>query len=338
MDKTFTSYQIEERSYVAYIKREIHQQVVKKQFKDSKVAAIDIVVSEICSNLVKHAGSGELLYRVTDINEDDRKFEIISLDKGPGIIDKIGMMKDGVSTTKTLGQGLGAIHRLSDEVELYTLVGAGTILYSSVRSEVEKNLPTRKRMFEWSDLFISKPREEVCGDGYRIKETLSGIKLFFGDGLGHGEYAKEAVELAGEFFSTLEDDDPVEIIRQMHEKVRRTRGLVGTIAVFNRQTNEWRICGVGNIFTRLYTGLNYKNYLPYNGTIGQNLPNSMSPSILPAERNQRLIMCSDGLQTRWDLAKYPAILKYNTMILAAAIYRDFTRGNDDSSILILNVK
>lgn len=338
MDNVFTSYMIQERSYVSYIKREIHQQLVKRKFKDTRVAEIDIIVSEICSNLIKHAGGGELLFRVTDVEEGGRKFEIISLDKGPGIKDKMSMMKDGMSTTKTLGQGLGAIHRLSDEVDLYTMVGTGTILYSMVRSDVDKSLATKKKLVDLSALFVNRPREEVCGDGFSIKENTSAFKVFYGDGLGHGEYAKEAVDVAGNFFLELEDIDPVDIIRQLHEKVRRTRGLVGTIAVFNRLTNEWRICGVGNIFTRLYSGMTYKNYLPYNGTIGLNLPHSMNPSIFQIERNQRLIMCSDGIQTRWDLTKYPSILKYNTMILAAALYRDFTRGNDDSSILILNVK
>jgi hypothetical protein len=48
-------------------------------------------------------------------------------------------------------------------------------------------------------------------------------------------------------------------------------------------------------------------------------------------------MCSDGIQTRWDLNRYPAILKYDSTVLAAAIYKDFTRGNDDASVLIAKV-
>jgi hypothetical protein len=87
----------------------------------------------------------------------------------------------------------------------------------------------------------------------------------------------------------------------------------------------------------MYSGIIYKNYLPYNGTIGLNLPNSMNASVFNIERNQHLIMCSDGIQTRWDLNKYPSIFKYDNTLLAAAVYKDFNRANDDSSILIAKV-
>jgi hypothetical protein len=74
--------------------------------------------------------------------------------------------------------------------------------------------------------------------------------------------------------------------------------------------------------------------MPYNGTIGLNLPSTMNSYVINCESNQHLIMCSDGIQTRWDLNKYPSVLKYDNMILAAAIYKDFSRRNDDASVLI----
>jgi anti-sigma regulatory factor (Ser/Thr protein kinase) len=330
MDKTFTSYVIAERSYVSYIKREIHSHVTRSNFSEKQIAEIDIIVSEVTSNMIKHAGGGELLYRFLDDN-----FEIISIDNGPGIADPARMMKDGVSTTKTLGHGLGAIKRLSSLSQIYSIPGWGTILYSLIKKHAE---PLEKKShLDVKAVFINKPREEVCGDGYWIKHTAAATIVFFGDGLGHGPYAKEAVDTAGEFFFDNNDTDPVEILRQMHEKIRRTRGLVGTVAVCNKVSGEWRICGIGNILTRLYSGLQYKNFMPYNGVVGLNIPKSMSPSVAPSEKNQHLIMCSDGIQTRWDLNKYPAIFKYDNTVLAAAIYKDFTRGNDDSSVLIAKV-
>lgn len=57
MDKSFTSYQVEERSFVAYVKREIHQQASRAKFSEVAVAEIDIIVSEISSNLIKHVGN-----------------------------------------------------------------------------------------------------------------------------------------------------------------------------------------------------------------------------------------------------------------------------------------
>jgi anti-sigma regulatory factor (Ser/Thr protein kinase) len=337
MDKTFISYHIAERSYVAYIKREIHNKVTQAKFTETKAAEIDIIVSEIASNLVKHVGSGELLYRIQNISATESTFEIISIDNGPGMSDTSRMMRDGVSTSSTLGHGLGAISRLSDAFQIFSMPAWGTVVYSMVKTKGEKKANSKPFDLEIRALCVNKPREIVCGDGFRIKRTASAITIFFGDGLGHGPNAKDAVDAAGDFFMECMDTEPVLLIRQLHEKVRKTRGLVATVASFNKNTNEWSLCGVGNILTRIYSGITYKNYLPYNGTVGLNLPNSMKPSVFPVEKNQHLIMCSDGIQTRWDLNRYPAIFKYDNIVLAATLYKDFSRGTDDSSTLIAKV-
>lgn len=336
MDKLFTSYSIEDRSYIAYLKREIHKEVSQGSFSEQRVGEIDIIVSEICSNLVKYATSGEVLYR-TRHQPEQSCFEIIAIDKGPGIPDISRMMRDGVSTGSSLGHGLGAIERLSDIFNIYSIPQWGTIVYSKVSTD--KVAFVRKENFDLDvrGLMVAKPREVECGDLYRVKRTKTDVRVFLGDGLGHGKYAQEAVERAGDFFFESEETNPVDIVRQMHEKVRRTRGLVGTIGIFDRRLNQWRICGVGNIITRLYQGITYKNYMSYNGTIGLNIPTSMNVSVIPAERNQYLMMCSDGIRSRWDLARFPSILKYDNMILASAVYKDFNRGTDDSSILISKV-
>jgi anti-sigma regulatory factor (Ser/Thr protein kinase) len=336
MDKAFTSYRIEERSFVSYIKREIHSHVVREKFTETQVGEIDIIVAELSSNLIKHVGSGELLYRVGH-DAKDSIFEIVCIDKGAGMSDTLKMIKDGVSTTRTLGHGLGSMNRLSDTFQLYSIPGWGTILYAMRRTVNEKSRSRREPEIDVTALCINKPKETVCGDGYRVKQTDLETSIFFGDGLGHGEHAKEATDRAADIFFECNESNPVEIIRAIHENVRRTRGLVATIAVCDRKTNEWKICGVGNILTRMYSGIQYKNYMPYNGTIGLNLPNTMKPSVLGVERNQHLIMCSDGIQTRWDLSKYPSIFKYNNAILAAALYKDFSRGNDDASVLVAKV-
>jgi len=336
MDKAFTNYLIEERSYVSYVKREIHLEVSNAHFSETKVGEIDIIVSELTSNLIKHAGSGEVLYRTTNVGGNSI-FEIICIDKGPGMADVSRMMKDGVSTTQTLGHGLGAVERLSSFAQFYSLPKWGTIAYAVVSTREEKFVRKTGLDVAIRALCVCKPRETACGDGYGLKQTDESVKIFFGDGLGHGEQAKAAVDAARNVFMESNSAEPSDIIRQMHEKVRRTRGLVTAIAVFDRQLNRWKLCGVGNIVMRLYNGIEYKNYMSYNGTVGLNIPNSVNNSTFAAEKNQHLIMCSDGIRSRWDLNSYPSIFKYDCTILAAALYRDFTRGNDDASVLIAKV-
>jgi len=341
MDNAFTSHVIEDRSYVSYIKREIHSGVVRAKFSERKVGEIDIVVSEITSNLIKHAARGELLYRI-ETSDSESTIQLLGIDDGPGIADMPKMMKDGESTTQTLGQGLGAIHRLSDIAQVYSKPKWGTIVYSMIQERRNKDeviSPWIKELNTVSinALCVPKIREKVCGDGYCVRESQTGVMLFFADGLGHGPQAKEAVDIACDHFMNLRETDPSEIIRRLHENIRKTRGLVGTVAVFDTKNNELSFCGVGNIHSRFYTGIESRNLMSFNGTVGMNVPTSISASKAVLQKNQHLIMCSDGIQTRWDLSRYPGIFKYNAMVLAGSIYKDFTRRNDDASVLIAKV-
>ena len=337
MDNHFSRYKIEDRSFVAFIKREIHVKAVQAKFNETDVGKIDIIVAELTSNLIKHVGDGELLYRVTP-NEDAPVFEIICIDKGYGIADTAKALRDGVTTTGTMGGGLGALSRLSTIFQIFSMREWGTVLYSKVTVENKNWVPPKTSVeLDIRGVCVPKVHEEVCGDGYAVVQTPTLTKILFGDGLGHGVNAKEATDVAKNFFISCESKDPVEILRNMHEKVRRTRGLVAAVAVFDKVANTWSICGIGNIITRLYSGIEYRNYMSYNGTIGLNIPKSMNATQVPIERNQHLIMCSDGVQTRWNLNAYPSIFKYDPTIVAGAIYKDFNRGTDDTSVLIAKV-
>lgn len=82
-------------------------------------------VTELATNLLRHAGSGEIWLR--DINSDQRRgIEIISVDHGPGITDINLALRDGFSTSGGLGGGLPGIKRLMDELWIKSESGYGT--------------------------------------------------------------------------------------------------------------------------------------------------------------------------------------------------------------------
>lgn len=333
MDKDFISYAIGDRSYLAFIKREIHNKILQENFGSLRAAEIDIIVSELTSNLIKHAGSGELLYRITS-EDESTEFEVICIDNGTGIENVPLMMKDHTSTTNTLGNGLGAIQRLSDVFQIFSLREWGTIAYSKVVSKKPAIKKAVKKSLFINALSVPLHGQMVSGDGFAIKKMPHETQIFFCDGLGHGEHAHSAMQQAVAAFYDCTENVPSEILRYIHTCVKRTRGLVGTVAIFNYRSGKWRICGVGNILTRLYSGLSFRNYNAYNGIIGLNIPNTLTNYETDGDNKQYLIMCSDGIRTRWDLAKYYAVFKYDPMVLAAILYKDFSRKNDDASVLI----
>lgn len=331
------SFNIEDRSYLSLFKREVHRLSVQCGLTEKRVAEIDIVVAEIGSNIIKHAGTGEVLVMLTD--QPQPAIEIIALDSGPGITDLARMMQDGMSTSKTLGQGLGAIKRLSDFLQIYSVKGWGTILLCRFYLKPAEQYPPKPGP-EIRTLLVAKPGERACGDGYFINADKTGIRMFLGDGLGHGIEANKAVSAAISSFRYCMLPDQGDILRQMHEDVKRTRGLVGSVAIYNYRLRQWRLCGVGNIHTRLWTAALSKTYLPYNGIIGHNMPRTINEQVADHApgKEQILIMCSDGIKTRWEMTRYPGIFRYDMSILAAAIYKDNARKTDDMSVVIVKIK
>ncbi|MDQ3279147.1 MAG: ATP-binding protein/SpoIIE family protein phosphatase [Bacteroidota bacterium] len=335
VSRTHLPLRADDRSYFAILKKEIHALALEAGFSETRVGETDIIVAELTSNLAKHAGGGTIW--VKRVEEDGiQGIEIISVDNGPGMHDVGRMMTDGFSTKNTLGHGLGAMKRMADVFEVFSQKGWGTVLLVRVFAEP---FPTLKRgpKAEIRSVVLPKPNEVECGDGFFYKLSDEHYQLFLGDGLGHGIDAAAAVLKAGLAFEDCPENEPVEIIRFINDKVKKTRGLVGTVAVFNRQSHTWRICGVGNISTKLYGPSFFKSYMSYNGIIGLNVPNTLNSQEITHERGQYLVMCSDGLKSRWDAIKYPGIVRYDLTLLAASLMKDFARYTDDMSVVACKI-
>lgn len=327
-------YKANDRSYFAILKKEIHALALREKFSESKIGEIDIVVSEMASNLSKHAKGGEILMKIFQ-QDDGEGIEIICSDDGPGMQDVNKMVADGISTKKTLGHGLGAMKRLSDVFQVYSKKVTGTMILC----RLYKTPPPvyAKAPAEIRSVLIPKPGLNICGDGFYYDISPQFIRLFLGDGLGHGIEAHKAVTAAGDAFLASEATVPNEIIRSVDLAVRETRGLVGTVAVFNREREVWSICGVGNISTRIVGNNSSKSYMPYNGIIGLNVPEILNMQEVPHDPGLHIIMCSDGIKSRWDLERYPGILRYDLTIAANMIIKDFSRNTDDMSVAICRI-
>jgi serine/threonine-protein kinase RsbT len=63
------------------------------------------------------------------LNSADRRgLSIIASDKGPGIPDIRQALRDGFSTSGSLGMGLPGVRRIMDEFEINSQPGQGTVV------------------------------------------------------------------------------------------------------------------------------------------------------------------------------------------------------------------
>lgn len=94
-------------------------------FPNTEQTLIATAISEIARNIVVYAQRGEIILTALEM-QGRRGIMVVARDDGPGIPDIELAMRDGYSTTKSLGMGLPGAKRLMDEFDLLSALGQGT--------------------------------------------------------------------------------------------------------------------------------------------------------------------------------------------------------------------
>jgi serine/threonine-protein kinase RsbT len=98
---------------------------VELGFSTGDATLIATAISELARNIVSYARRGEITLKT--VNASTRQgITIIASDSGPGILDVRQAMRDGFSTSGSLGLGLPGVRRLMDEFEIASEPGRGT--------------------------------------------------------------------------------------------------------------------------------------------------------------------------------------------------------------------
>jgi serine/threonine-protein kinase RsbT len=94
-------------------------------FSSGDATLIATAISELARNIITYAKSGEI--RLTVINGSARQgIQLVAHDQGPGIRDVQQALRDGFSTSGSLGLGLPGVKRLVDEFEIVSEENRGT--------------------------------------------------------------------------------------------------------------------------------------------------------------------------------------------------------------------
>jgi serine/threonine-protein kinase RsbT len=96
-------------------------------FSAGDATLIATSISELARNIVSYARRGEITLKI--IHASSRSgILVIASDNGPGIRDIRQAMRDGFSTSGSLGLGLPGVRRLMDEFEITSEPGHGTLV------------------------------------------------------------------------------------------------------------------------------------------------------------------------------------------------------------------
>jgi len=299
---------------------------------------IALAVSELASNLLKHAQRGTLL--LLPLLEGERAgIQVESQDSGPGIRDVNQSVVDGFSTAGSLGYGLGTVNRLMDDLEITSQVSApsGTTITCKrfVRTPVQGGLPVP---LEFGVASRAHPLMEVNGDTFVLKQWETSALVGIIDGLGHGPKAQDAALTARRYVETHYDQPLDSIFRGADRACRATRGVVMALAHFDWKAGLSNIsltfASIGNIEVRVIGKREAMNFVIRRGIVGVNAP---TPTVTAHrwEPDYTLVLHSDGVSSAWRATDFPELARVSTKEAAQRLLMRWGKDLDDATVIVI---
>ena len=335
MSGTDQSVPVSDAADVTLAERKAKAAAGEAGFADTAVEEIAIVVRELTSNIVKHADKGTIT--VTPCANDGQSgIKIRAEDIGPGIADVEQAVEDGYSTAGSLGCGLGAVHRLMDNVVIESnekeATGARIIAtrwHSDPSPRVVQNALTAGAATR------TKPGQDYNGDAFLIKREDEHMLVGVIDGLGHGHAAHRAAQQARQYVTTHATQSLAQLFRGVERECRNTRGVVMALAHFDFAAKRATIGSVGNITVKVLNSPSPMNVITPRGVLGANAP---QPAIREWDWNQEyvLVMHSDGLMANWSRDEFgPRLTEKSATNAAQELLQSLAEQRDDATVLVV---
>lgn len=322
---------VTESSQVGEARRRVSALAIQAGLEETRVGVCALIASEMGTNLVKHARDGEIFIRTLS-QPPARGIEITALDRGPGMGNLSRALQDGHSTAGSSGTGLGAIGRMASEFDIQSKPGRGTALVARIW---ESDPPSTRESLLPVTGVISRamPGETVSGDAWFYNSSDRRTICAISDGLGHGPLAAQASSCAIKSLRTNGTSPLVEQIDRAHGALRPTRGAALGVAEIIPDQRIVKFAGIGNIMAVVIQNGTTRNMVSHNGILGHQI-GRVTEFQYPWSESALLVMCSDGISTHWDLKSYEGLMSRDASLIAAVLYRDFTRGRDDATVIV----
>lgn len=141
--------------------------------------------------------------------------------------------------------------------------------------------------------------EAVSGDLHVVTAFPGGALAVVIDGLGHGVEAAEAASAAARTLMLNPGAPVIPLVEKCHAELRKTRGVVMSLASFRSSDESMTWLGIGNVEGVLFhadpTAKTAREALLLRGgVVGYQLP-PMRAAVLSVTRGDTLILATDGI-------------------------------------------
>jgi negative regulator of sigma-B (phosphoserine phosphatase) len=189
---------------------------------------------------------------------------------------------------------------------------------------------------QWLECGVAKHTlagETESGDGHLVEVTSDTALLAVVDGLGHGPEAAVAARTAVATLAEYAREPLVALTQRCHEALRRTRGVVMSLAALNESEQAMTWLGVGDVdgvLLRPGPSVRRESLLTRGGVVGYQLP-TLRAAMLPIQRGDVLILATDGIRSGYS---EELNLHDTSQQIADHILAKWCRGTDDALVLV----
>ena len=321
-------FELEANPDVGAVRRRLGALAGELGLDEARAGDAALIASELASNVLKHARHGGALVGRAQAGERCG-VAVAAWDRGPGM-NLEACLRDGMSTTGTLGAGLGAAQLLATRFDAYSAPGLGSVVTATALAAG----PTPDTRFAIGGVCVPYPGLAVCGDAWDVHVDGDRTTILACDGLGHGDGAAAAAAALIAAFRTAPDAPLAAILERADRAARTTRGAAATVARIDLARRELAVAGVGNVAAWL-VGDAARQLVTQHGTLGQAAPRAIREERREFPPGAMLVLCSDGIKSRWSLDGHHGLAGRDPLTIATVLWRDFARGRDDASLAVV---
>jgi anti-sigma regulatory factor (Ser/Thr protein kinase) len=300
-------------THVAEVSRYAADLAQQLGFGETARARAAAAVHGAGSNLLKHAGGGELFVGIAGTAQV-RGIQILALDRGRGMV------------PARPGRGLASIQQSSTTFDVYT-AGDGTVLAATVYPDGVPALPV-------GGVSVAAIGEMESGDAWAAWTAGALTSVFVCDGGGRGAEATAAARVGVESFRSQAERSAQHVIEGVHDALRGTRGAAVALAELDYRSGTLRYCALGNICGAVLTPDGARQPLATVPGIAGHVMRRLQVVTAPWTAGSLLVLHSDGLSTHWSLPRYPGLSARRADVIAGVLLRDHKLVREDTTVVI----
>jgi len=347
---------VKDESSLVLFKVRLKTLAKKLGFKTVTIESMQIVANEMLSNQIKYSnntGMVQLWFHSDHSNKE--KFnnnspvtiDIFAMDYGPGIKNLKQASKDGYSTSKTMGKGLGSISRMAHESGVFTIPEHkteqtswhGVACWSRFYC-LENEKPVH---FQYGLFCRAYHNMAHNGDDLWLKFNAKEISCLHLDATGHGQEAEAIVSKVRQINAHVHGVNVEKMLDITQQTLATTAGAAVVALKYHSGSRQGEYCAVGDM--RLFeikindAGNQQINDLEVCSGILGNASRSYSRRKFKLKNEELIISLSDGIRRNWKLTDFADLWNQHPQLICFFLGNKKGRNSDDQSILALkNIK